>query len=75
MVHPSPIRKPVSYTHLDVYKRQGLLHRGQHHARNIHVVGPAHGPYDDIGNIFRNQRLDALVDLGRSLLVLSLIHI
>ena len=33
------------------------------------MVGPAHGPYDDIGNIFRNQRLDALVDLGRSLLV------
>ena len=32
--------EPVSYTHLDVYKRQGQDHRGA-----VHVVGtqPAHG--------------------------------
>ena len=45
-------------------QRVGLVHRGQRHARDVHMRRPRHRPHNRIGNIFGGQRRDALVDLG-----------
>ena len=64
----SEIPDPVSYTHLDVYKRQ---HRGRRRARSGSAIGPPARPGNSVGS----DPTTKVMGKDFTSPVLSLIHI